>query len=44
MLQELHILPSQFIEMSMEEKAFIIASITARIEKEKAETRKMKKK
>jgi hypothetical protein len=37
-------LPSVFYEMGMEEKAFLIASIQIRIEKEKAEAKKMKSK
>lgn len=38
-LQKLHILPSVFCRLSMEERAFIIASIDFRIEKEKKEAK-----
>lgn len=34
-LQELHILPSDFLNMDMQEKAFVIASIIVRSEAEK---------
>ncbi len=43
-LQKLHILPSVLDTMSQKEKAFIYASITVRVEKEKEETRKIKAK
>ncbi|MCQ5282970.1 hypothetical protein NE620_01405 [Longicatena caecimuris] len=42
-MQKLHILPSQFVNLSMEEKAFVIASIKIRIDKEKKEAAKAKK-
>lgn len=38
-LQKLHMLPSVFCSLSMEEQAFVIASIDFRIEKEKKEAR-----
>ena len=43
-LHKLRILPSTFLNMDENEKAFVIASIQIRVEKEKAEARKMKKK
>lgn len=43
-LQKLHILPSTLANMSNKEKAFIYASITVRVEKEKEEARKIKAK
>ena len=42
-LQKLHILPSTFANMSMEEQAFIIASIQVRIDNEKSEIEKLKR-
>lgn len=41
-LQKLHILPSIFVNLSAEEKAFIIASIDLRTEKEKELAEKAK--
>lgn len=41
-LQKLHMLPSVFCGLSMEERAFIIASIDFRIEKEKKEAQEVK--
>ena len=41
-LQKLHILPSELVEMSDRERAFIYASIQLRIEDEKRETDKIK--
>lgn len=43
-LHKLKILPSQFINMSKPEKAFIIASIDFKIEKDKKELIKIKNK
>ena len=43
-LQKLHILPSVFMEMDKSEKAFVIASIQIRVDKEKEEARKIKSK
>jgi len=43
-LQKLHILPSLLAEMDVREKAFIYASIQARIESEKRELAKAKRK
>lgn len=43
-LQKLHILPSQLLNMDEQEKAFVFASIKLRIEAEKEEQRKIKKK
>ena len=43
MLQKLHILPSVFVEMDEQEKAFVKASIQLRIEAEKAQEKKLKK-
>jgi hypothetical protein len=37
-------LPSEFLNLEMEDKAFIIASIKIKIEKEKEEARKIKAK
>lgn len=37
-------LPSQYLDLSLEEKAFIIACIQIRIKKEKEEARKIKSK
>ena len=42
-LHELHILPSQFFALDRQERAFIIAAIDIRIEKEKKEQSKIKK-
>jgi TfoX/Sxy family transcriptional regulator of competence genes len=36
-------LPSQFLKLPREEKAFLIASIQLKAEKEKKEAKKMKK-
>lgn len=41
-LQELHILPSVFLNMGREEKAFVIASIKQRSEDNEKETNKIK--
>jgi hypothetical protein len=43
-LQKLHILPSVFLSLDEQEKAFVIASIKVRIEAEKEASKKMKKK
>lgn len=41
-LHKLKILPSTFVDLSIEDKAFIIASIRLKIENEKKEMKKMK--
>ncbi len=41
-LLKLRILPSVFLQMDEQEKAFVIASIQLKIEQEKKEERKMK--
>lgn len=41
-LQKLHILPSTFADMDMNEKAFVVASIRIRVEDEKKEAKKIK--
>jgi len=41
LLQKLHILPSVFMNMDRQEKAFVIASISIRIEGEKKEQKKL---
>jgi hypothetical protein len=43
-LHKLKILPSQFANMTREEKAFIMASIDIRVEVEKKEADKLKRK
>lgn len=43
-LQKLHILPSIFLEMDEQEKAFVIASCEIRVENEKKEIKKIKRK
>lgn len=43
-LQKLRILPRQFDEMDSREKAFVIASIKCRIESDKREANKAKRK
>jgi hypothetical protein len=43
-LHKLHLLPSQFIALDTQEKAFVIASINIKMEAEKAEADKMKSK
>jgi hypothetical protein len=43
-LQKLHILPSVFLNLDEQEKAFVIASIKVRIETEKEAAKKAKKK
>ena len=43
-LQKLHILPSQLLNMDIQEKAFVFASIKLRIEAEKKEQDRLKKK
>lgn len=42
-LQELHILPSTFLNMDRKEKAFVIASIKQRSEDNKKEAGSLKK-
>lgn len=42
-LHRLKLLPGQLMALSKEERAFIYASIEARIQKEKAEAARMKK-
>lgn len=42
-LQKLHILPSQLLNMDIQEKAFVFASIKVRIEAEKEEQKKIKR-
>ncbi len=43
-LQKLHLLPSQIVNLSKEEKIFVYASIITRIETEKEEQDKIKRK
>jgi len=43
-LQKLHILPSTLVNMSEREKAFVYGSIQARVEQEKKEAQKAKRK
>jgi hypothetical protein len=43
-LQKLHILPSVFVNLEPEEKAFIIASINLRIEAEKKQAKEVERK
>lgn len=43
-LQKLHILPSVLDAMDQKEKAFVFASISVRVEKEKQEASKIKSK
>lgn len=43
-LLKLHILPSVFLEMDEEEKAFVIASIKRKLESDKKERKKAKSK
>lgn len=43
-LQELHIRPSEYLQMGRREKAFVIASIELRAESEKKATEKAKRK
>ena len=43
-LQKLHILPSTFANMEMNEKAFVVASIRIRVEDEKKEAKKLQAK
>ncbi|MGL4790491.1 MAG: hypothetical protein ACRCW1_03695 [Anaerotignaceae bacterium] len=43
-LHKLKMLPSQFLNLGKEERAFIIAAIEIKIEYEKKEAAKMKKK
>lgn len=43
-LQKLHLLPSQIVNLPKEEKIFVYASIIKRIEAEKEEQDKIKKK
>ncbi|HBH95365.1 MAG TPA: hypothetical protein DDX91_06405 [Ruminococcaceae bacterium] len=42
-LHKLNILPSAFLEMDMQEKAFVIAAIQIRVDEEKKEREKRKK-
>lgn len=43
-LQKLHILPSKFLRLPIKDRAFIIASIQARIDSEKKAAREAKAK
>lgn len=43
-LHKLHMLPSQFLELEEEDKAFVIASVTLKAEKERKETERIKRK
>jgi hypothetical protein len=43
-LQKLHILPSTFVDLSKQDRAFIIASCLIRAENEKKQADKAKKK
>ncbi|OUQ33253.1 hypothetical protein B5E75_10970 [Massilimicrobiota timonensis] len=43
-LHKLHILPSQFLNLDDEEKAFVIASIKIKIENDKKKEKEMKRK
>lgn len=43
-LLKLHILPSVFLEMDEEEKAFVIASIKRKLESDKKERKKAERK
>lgn len=42
-LHKLHILPSQWVALEEEEKAFIIACIDVRVEEEKKEAKRIAK-
>lgn len=42
-LHKLHMLPSSFMELEQQEKAFVIASIKIKMEAEKAESEKIKR-
>lgn len=42
-LHKLHILPSQFLELDEQEKAFIIAAIKLKLENDKKKAKEMKK-
>ena len=44
MLHKLHILPSVFLELSPEEKAFVIASIDLKVEAEKKKQKEIERK
>ncbi len=43
-LHKFHILPSAFLALSREEQAFVMAAIDVRLEREKEEQKKIKKK
>lgn len=43
-LHKLRMLPSQFLELEEEDKAFVIASITLKAEKERKEAERIKRK
>ena len=43
-LHKLLMLPSQFLELEDEDKAFVIASVTLKVEKERKETERIKRK
>lgn len=43
-LHKLHMLPSQFLALDEEDKAFVIASITLKAEKERKEAERIKRK
>lgn len=43
-LHKLHMLPSQFLELEEEDKAFVIASVTLKAEKERKETERIERK
>jgi hypothetical protein len=42
-LHKLHLLPSQFLQLPQKERAFIIAAIQSKMEKEKKENKKAKR-
>ena len=42
-LQKLHILPSVYMNLDRQERAFLIASIRVRIDEEKENAKKLKK-
>lgn len=43
-LHKLHMLPSQFLALEEEDLAFVIASVTLKVEKERKETERIKRK
>ena len=43
-LHKLHILPSVFLEMDEQEKAFVVAAIKIKVEKDKEEKKRAEKK